>query len=106
MSGLLLLVLNFAAAPLPASTIFGDLRLGEKYVADVEVNLVCGPDSTSGKTDAEGSFRLTVKTGGKCQLTVHYDKQTPSVEVVAFDKPARYRLVLELKDGKYLLKRV
>lgn len=105
MFGPLLLLLS--VAPLaPASTIFGDVRLGEKYVAEAEVTLVCGADSATGKTDAEGSFRLTVKGGGKCQITVQYDQQAPSVEVIAFDKPSRYRLVLELKDGKYLLKRV
>ena len=105
MFGLLLLFLNLAPAA-PASTIFGDVRLGEKYLADAEVSLDCVADSTTGKTDAEGSFRLTVKTGGRCQLTVHYEKQSATVDVVAFDKPARYRLVLELKDGKYFLKRV
>lgn len=105
MSGILPLLIGLSAG-VPASTIFGDVRLGEKYVADADITLACGADSATGKTDAEGSFRLTVKTGGKCQITVSYEKQAPSVEVVAFDKPARYRLVLELKDGKYLLKRV
>lgn len=105
MSGILSLIFGLSVG-VPASTIFGDVRLGEQYVADAEISLKCGPDSTAGKTDSEGSFRLTVKSGGKCQLTVRYDKQAPSVDVVAFDKPARYRLVLELKDGKYLLKRV
>lgn len=105
MPGMFVLLLHLSAAA-PASTIFGDVRLGEKYLADAEVSLACGADSTTGKTDAEGSFRLTVKTGGRCQLTVHYEKQSATVDVVAFDQPARYRLVLELKDGKYFLKRV
>ena len=57
-------------------------------------------------TDSLGSFRFPVKTAGKCLLTVAYGKQTPAVEIVAFDKPARYRLLVELKDGKYTVKRV
>jgi len=105
MSGILSLLIGLSAAT-PVGTIFGDVRLGEKYVADAEIALTCGTEKTSGKTDAEGSFRLTVKAGGKCQLSLSYEKQTPTLEVVAFDQPVRYRLVLELKDGKYLLKRV
>lgn len=104
MSGLLLLLA--ALAPMPAGTIFGDLRLGEKYLADAELTLTCGTESVSGKTDAAGSFRLTVRTGGKCRLAVLHEKQEAALDVVVFDQPARYRLVLELKDGKYLLKRV
>jgi hypothetical protein len=86
--------------------IYGDLRLGEKYLADVKVTLACGEATASTTTDAEGSFRLTVKGEGKCRVTAHYDGQTPSVEVVVFEKPSRYRLVLEEADGKYTLKRV
>jgi hypothetical protein len=54
----------------------------------------------------QGSFRLTVQGEGKCRVGVSYEGQTPSVEVVVFEKPARYRLVLELAEGKYVLKRV
>lgn len=103
MPGLLFALAAFAAPP---STIFGDLRLGEKYLPGVELTLTCGAESVTGKTDAAGSFRLTVRTGGKCQLTVHYEKETPAIDVVAFEQPARYRLVLEPKDGKYIVKRV
>lgn len=85
--------------------ITGDLRLGDKYLAEVPLSLKCGTEEVEGKTDKAGSFHLTVKSGGKCQLSVAYDKQTAVVEVVVFDKPVRYRLLLELKDGKYILKR-
>jgi hypothetical protein len=86
--------------------IFGDLRLGDKYLADTKLTLKCGTEVVEGTTDKSGSFRLAAKASGKCSLTVSYDKQTPSVEVVVFDKPARYRFILEAKDGKYLLRRV
>jgi hypothetical protein len=86
--------------------IYGDLRLGDKYVADTRLTLTCGAESVEATTDKQGSFRLTVKGSGKCKLTAAYDKQTPSIDVVLFDQPARYRFVLELADGKYVLKRV
>lgn len=101
---LLLTSLSLAAPPLGG--VYGDLRLGDRYLADVMVTLTCGEATASAKTDAKGSFRLTVKGEGKCRVTVEYDGQTPSVEVVAFEKPARYRLVLEAAGGKYTLKRV
>ena len=86
--------------------IYGDLRTGDKYVADTKLTLTCGTESADATTDKQGSFRITVKGSGKCKLTAAYDKQTPSVDVVLFDQPARYRFVLELADGKYVLKRV
>ena len=86
--------------------IYGDLRIGDKYVADTKLTLTCGTESADATTDKQGSFRITVKGSGKCKLTAAYEKQTPSVDVVLFDQPARYRFVLELADGKYVLKRV
>ena len=86
--------------------IYGDLRLGEKYLADVKLTLACGEATAEATTDAKGSFRLTVKGEGKCRVTVDYEGQSASVEVVVFEKPARYRLVLEETGGKYVLKRV
>ena len=86
--------------------ISGDVRLGDKYLAAAKIDLKCGDQSAAGVTDSLGTFRLTVKGSGKCTVTVAHDKQTASVDIVVFDKPSRYRLVLELKDGKYILKRV
>lgn len=94
------------AAPLSAGEIFGDLRVGDQYVAAAPIQLVCAADTVRGKTDAEGSYRLATKGSGKCTITITHEKRSSSVEVVVFDKPARYRLMLELKDGAYVLKRV
>ena len=102
------LIIALATAPLPMlrGEIFGDLRLGDKYLADVKLTLTCGAESVDGTTDKSGSFRLTVKGSGKCQLKAAYDKQNPSIDVVLFDQPARYRFQIEQVDGKYVLKRV
>jgi hypothetical protein len=102
----LLFLLSAATAPLFAGEIFGDLRLGDKYLAVATLQLTCGAAVAETKTDSTGSFRLRVNATGRCQLTVTHDNQTASVDVVVFDKPARYRLVLESKDGKYALRRV
>lgn len=98
--------MTLAAGFLMRGEIYGDLRLGDKYVADTKLTLTCGTESADATTDKQGSFRITVKGSGKCKVTAAYEKQTPSVEVVLFDQPARYRFVLELVEGKYVLKRV
>jgi hypothetical protein len=89
-----------------AGEIFGDVRLGEKYLADAPVQLKCGDETVKGKTDESGSFRLAARASGRCTFSVTHDDKTASIDVVVFDKPARYRLVLEAKDGVYVLKRV
>ena len=86
--------------------VFGDLRVGEEYVKEAALELKCGDEVVKGKTDANGSYRLTAKANGKCTISVVHDGQTASVDVVLFEKAARYRLVLEKKDDKWTLRRV
>lgn len=100
------LALAATMATSPAGEIFGDVRVGDKYVAQAPIQMVCGSDTVKGKTDDAGSFRLATKAGGKCVVTVTHDRREASVDVVVFEKPSRYRLVLELKDGVQILKRV
>lgn len=102
MSAFMTLALGF----LVRGEIYGDLRIGEKYVTDTKLTLTCGTASAEATTDKQGSFRITVAGSGKCKVTAAYEKQTPSIEVVLFDQPTRYRFVLELVEGKYVLKRV
>lgn len=99
-------IFAFVALPTSFGEVFGDLRLGDKYLAETPIQLTCGTDTTRGNTDAEGSFRLSVAGSGKCTITVTHGGKDASLSVVVFDKPARYRLVLEPKDGAYVLKRV
>lgn len=88
------------------SEVFGDVRVGEEYVKEAAVELKCGTEVVKGKTDASGSYRLSAKASGKCTIVVTHDGQSPSVEVVLFDKAARYRLVLEKKGDSWTLRRV
>ena len=90
----------------PVGEVFGDLRVGEEYVKEAALELKCGDEVVKGKTDANGSYRLTAKANGKCTISVVHDGQTASVDVVLFEKAARYRLVLEKKDDKWTLRRV
>ena len=101
-----LLLLAAAVLPPRAGEIFGDVRVGDTYVADAPIQLTCGADTVRGKTAADGSFRLATKSGGKCIVTITHQQANVSVEVIVFDKPARSRLMPEQKDGAWILKRV
>ena len=101
-----LVVLGVLALAVPVGEVFGDLRVGEDYVKEAALELKCGGEVVKGKTDANGSYRLTTKGNGKCTITVTHDGQTPSVDVVLFDKAARYRLILEKKGDTWTLRRV
>jgi hypothetical protein len=95
-------VLN-AAVP---GEIFGDVKSGDSYLPDAPVTLTCGTETVTAKTDSAGSFRLRAKATGKCRLAVTWKEQSPELDVVVFERPTRYRLLLEEKDGKFLLRRV
>jgi hypothetical protein len=90
----------------PVGEVFGDLRVGEDYVKEAALELKCGDEVVKGKTDASGSYRLTAKASGKCTISVTHEGQSPSVDVVLFEKAARYRLVLEKKGENWTLRRV
>ena len=90
----------------PPGEIFGDIRQGETYLAEVPLVLTCGAEKVEGKTDKQGSFRLKTTGAGKCSLTVTWNKQSPSVDVVVFASPTRSRLIVEEVGGKLVLKRV
>jgi hypothetical protein len=91
---------------LPPGEIFGDIREGETYLAEVPVVLTCGAEKVDGTTDKQGSFRLKTTGSGKCTLTVTWKKQSPSIEVVVFERATKYRFVVEEAGGKLVLKRV
>lgn len=102
-----------------AGRIFGNIMMGDKPLADSVLVTVGVPgkvtdaakapavvpaDST--RTKDSGSYRLNVKEEGKCVLTVHVDKQTPTLEVFSYANATRYDILIEKgKDGKYTLKR-
>lgn len=103
-----------------AGRIFGDIKTGDKPVAEGVKITISAPlkAAEAGKpaptpvvvdssaADKFGAYRLNVKEEGKCILTVHIDKQTPTLEVFSYANATRYDLVLEKdKDGKYALKR-
>jgi hypothetical protein len=112
-----------SSAAAHAGKIFGDIRLGDKPVPEgVKVTvttLITVPAATgetgeaspkatvadSTVTDKFGAYTLKVKGEGKCTLTVHWDTQAPSIEIISYNSTTRYDLILEKKDDTYIVKR-
>ncbi|MGE5315010.1 MAG: hypothetical protein ACM3Q4_09980 [Acidobacteriota bacterium] len=89
-----------------AGEIFGAISEGEKAVGEkIKVEVAASGKSYAAETDKNGSYRLFVKEKGKCTFTVHYKDQSVSTECFSYDRSMRYDWLLELKDGKYQLKR-
>ena len=86
--------------------VFGDLRIGESYVKEASLELKCGDEVVKAKTDSTGSYRVAAKASGRCSITVMHEGQSVSVDVVVFEKPQRYRLILEKKGDSWILRRV
>ena len=105
----LIVSIVLAAAPTGAfaGEIYGTItESGGKSIGEgVELSVKCGAASYTGKTDKAGGFQLVVSETGKCTLTVAYKQQAPSIEVASYDDGVQVDLVLEIKDGKYVLRR-
>ena len=115
-----LVLVALPLTPLLAGRIFGDLKIGDKPVAEgIKVTItvpikaaeagkpaVAPAVADSAVADKFGAYRLNVKEEGKCILTVHIEKQAPTLEVFSYANATRYDIVLEKdKEGKYALKR-
>ena len=101
----LILLLIFTSITF-AGEVFGTLREDGKAVTKgIKVEVVTPKKTYTAVTDTYGSYRLYVLEKGKCTLKVYYKNQTPSFDLYSYDKSTRYDMSLEIKDGKYLLKR-
>ncbi len=87
--------------------IYGSLTEGGSSVGPgAQVEVTCaGKTYPRNTTDQYGSYRLYVQEKGKCTLKVHYKQQSLSTEISSYERSVRYDLVLEKKDGQYMLRR-
>ncbi len=107
MKTLIAFVLTVAAAAAPAfaGEVFGTIKEDGKPVKEgLKVTVTCGEKTVAGATDKNGAYRLFAAEEGKCTLTLHVGEETPATTVRSYEDSARYNLVLEKKDGKYVLK--
>ena len=111
-AGLFLVALT--ASPASAGRIFGDITMGGKPLPEgVEVRItqpLAAKDSTAAdadttRTDKFGSYKLNVKTEGKCLLTLFHAKQSAQLAVFSYKVATRYDLIVEMVAGKLTLRR-
>jgi hypothetical protein len=101
----LLLVCSFAV-PSFAGKIYGSIAEGGKAVPkDVKVEVTCGTNNFTATTDATGNYSLFVADKGKCSLKVHYQNQTPTLEITSFESSVQYDLTLEKQGAQFTLRR-
>jgi len=95
------------AASAVAGEIYGTISEGGKSIGEgVAVEAKCGDKAYPAvKTDKSGSYHLMVQESGKCTVAVLYKDQAPSLEVASYDEGVQVDLVIEIKDGKYTLRR-
>lgn len=105
------------ASSATAGRLFGDVKLDDKPVAEGvlitiqpvakpgagEKTATTPPDSVT--TDKVGSYKVMIRTEGKCTLTVHLGKQTAALEVFSYKEPTRYDLILAEVEGKLTVRR-
>jgi hypothetical protein len=102
----LLFMAMLGAAPVHAGEIYGVIKEGDKPVAEgVQVEAATSAKTYTAKTDARGGYRLFIDENGKATLTVHYNQQSPGMEIFSFEGSTRYDLILDKKDGKLVLRR-
>ena len=73
----------------------GIIEDGKPMGEGIEVKVVCPPaggEISKIKTDAQGNYRLYVKTLGKCGVTVG---SSEPATLSSYEEPVRYDLILE-----------
>jgi hypothetical protein len=96
-----------APAVLSAGQVYGTIVSEGKGIKDAEVEVKCGSnDAVTGKTAADGAYRLNVPQQGQCTLTLPGYDGKPAAMVFSTSNPAVYNFELSKgADGKFELKR-
>ena len=90
--------------PMPgiAAEIYGSISANGKPLENESVSVTCDNETPDSKpTDAFGSYRIFVRTPGRCKLAV----RGLDVEVRSYAGPARYDFEIRTQGGKTFLQR-
>jgi hypothetical protein len=100
------LLLCGLAVPSFAGKVYGNISEGGKAIPkDVKLEITCGTNNFMATTDAMGNYSVFVADKGKCSLKLHYQNQTPTLEITSFDSSVQYDLIVEKQGAQYTLKR-
>ncbi len=100
-----MLVLGAAPSLAAAGEIYGTIKeSGTPVKEGLKVEVTCGAETVATATDKYGAYRVFAKEEGKCTLTLRIGDEAPTIAVHSYEDSARYTLILERKDGKYVLR--
>lgn len=91
------------SVPTIAGEIYGTLRMDDKPLGGVVVEVRTETKTHQATTNADGSYRLYIEMPGKATLLLQYNKQTLSREIWSYDNSARYDLLIQNHNGTYVL---
>jgi hypothetical protein len=91
-----------APAVLSAGQVYGTIVSEGKGIKEVAVEIKCGSnEAVTGKTAADGAYRLNVPQQGQCTLTLPSYEGKPSAMVFSTSNPAVYNFELSKgSDGR------
>jgi hypothetical protein len=85
---LLLVLALTAAGPASAATIYGTIRNDQgRPLPNLAIEVTCGNRHYDARTDARGSYRLSVPQTGRCVFKI--GRSTQGISLYA-NQPARY----------------
>ena len=103
---LISLALTLVAASSLGGEIYGTIKENGKPIGkDIAVTIEIAGKSYSKPTDEFGSYRIFVAESGKGTAKLAFKEQTISGEIESYSTPVRFDLVIENKDGHYILRR-
>lgn len=100
-----LVMIIFFAGTVFAGQIFGRVENAGRAVSDAQVEIVCGNNTSSVRTDRNGSYRINVATTGRCTIKVTSNNISYSSSVYSYSNPVRYDFELQQRQGRPFLKR-
>ncbi len=104
---LLLPVVAVLPVSLFGGEIYGTLRMDQRRVAGVIVEIRFDGEARTARTGENGAYSIILPRRGPCTIVVKYGGQDPppSLEAYSYEEGVRYDLILEKNDGRYQLKR-
>jgi hypothetical protein len=101
-----LLAVGLLSSVAIAGEVYGTILDDGKAIAEgVKVEVIVAGKSYAGETDKLGTYHVFAAEKGKGTLSVHHNNQKLSADIFSFEKSTRYDWMIEIVDGKPILKR-
>ena len=96
----------FVSATLSAGQIYGTIVSEGQALKETAIEIKCGAEAAvTGKTAADGAYRINVAQQGQCALTLPSYEGRPSITIFSTPNPTLYNLQLVKTDGKFEIRR-